>query len=329
MRDGMMRKVLETWRGPAAVMGLLVAVVVTLLQPLPAFASCIFTVTSSNLPGVQVGNQITVNPCQYVVATGGVQATGQATTVQILLKLGIVPSAANQASVAINPTPGIVTVNNVNTGISVKLQVTTNGLPALVSATLAADHVVSGGSVTGTVTLSAAAPAGGLAVTLSSGHATVAVPASVTVPAGQTSATFTATATIVSADTNVIVSATHAAVTKTAGLLVQTARLQRATLIPRRIGGGGAIKGTVSLTAPAPSQFVVTLTSADSSLVTVPQSVTVQARATSATFEVKTQPVTAEKLVAVTAEAAGVTKTAAVVLTPPPPPRAAPPRRSR
>jgi hypothetical protein len=89
------------------------------------FGSCIFTITSSNIPGVTVGQTITVNPCQYVVATGGVQATGNATTVQILLQLGIVPSAANQASVAIDPNTGVVTVNNVNTGVSVTLVVST------------------------------------------------------------------------------------------------------------------------------------------------------------------------------------------------------------
>jgi len=89
------------------------------------FGSCIFTITTSNIPGVTVGQQITVNPCQYVVSTGGVQATGNATTVQILLQLGIIPSAANQASVSINPTTGVVTVNNVSTGVNVTLVIST------------------------------------------------------------------------------------------------------------------------------------------------------------------------------------------------------------
>ena len=89
------------------------------------FGSCIFTITSSNIPGVTAGQQITVNPCQYVVSTGGVQATGNATTVQILLQLGVIPSAANQASVSIDPVTGIVTVNNVSTGVSVTLVVST------------------------------------------------------------------------------------------------------------------------------------------------------------------------------------------------------------
>ena len=89
------------------------------------FGSCIFTITTSTIPGVTVGSQITVNPCQVNVRTGGVQATGQATTVQILLQLGITPSAANQASVSIDPNTGIVTVNNVNTGQTVTLTIAT------------------------------------------------------------------------------------------------------------------------------------------------------------------------------------------------------------
>jgi len=89
------------------------------------FGSCIFTVQTSNIPGVNPGEQITVNPCQVNAQTGGVQATGQATTVQILLQLGVTPSAANQASVSIDSTTGVVTVNNVNTGVSVTLVVAT------------------------------------------------------------------------------------------------------------------------------------------------------------------------------------------------------------
>lgn len=90
------------------------------------FGSCIFTITSvTGIPGLTVGQNITVNVCQVIAQTGGVQATGNATTVQILLQLGLTPSAANQASVSIDPATGVVTVNNVNTGVSVTLTVQT------------------------------------------------------------------------------------------------------------------------------------------------------------------------------------------------------------
>lgn len=70
--------------------------------------------------------------------------------------------------------------------------------PALAKVTVDPTDVIGGDSVTGTVTLTAPAPAGGLQVPLSSddpGAATV--PASVTVPAGATSATFPVTTNVV------------------------------------------------------------------------------------------------------------------------------------
>ncbi len=88
------------------------------------FGSCIFTIQQSNIPGITVGQTITVNPCEYNVITGGVEATGQPTTVNILLRLGQTSSAAVQTQVSIDPATGIVTVNNVNTGVSVLLVVT-------------------------------------------------------------------------------------------------------------------------------------------------------------------------------------------------------------
>ena len=89
------------------------------------YGSCIFTITSSTIAGITVGQQITVNPCTLNVATGGVKANGQATTVNILLQLGQIPSATNQSTVIIDPTTGIVTINNVNTGTTVTLATAT------------------------------------------------------------------------------------------------------------------------------------------------------------------------------------------------------------
>lgn len=89
------------------------------------YGSCIFTIKASTDPTHPVGTRITVNPCAVVVSTGGIRATGQATTVQILLQLGIVPSARNQALVSIDPATGVVTLNNTSTGASITLNVVT------------------------------------------------------------------------------------------------------------------------------------------------------------------------------------------------------------
>jgi hypothetical protein len=90
-----------------------------------SFGSCIFEVAASNLPGVPAGTRLTVNPCLVNIATGGLRATGVATNVQILLQLGLIPSRPNQAAVTIDPATGVVVVNNVNTGVSVTLNLVT------------------------------------------------------------------------------------------------------------------------------------------------------------------------------------------------------------
>jgi len=75
--------------------------------------------------------------------------------------------------------------------------------------------------VTGTVTLSAPTPIGGVTISLSSSMSTmVTVPATVTIPAGATFATFTVNHYGVTAKINVTISATQGNLTKTAPLSV-------------------------------------------------------------------------------------------------------------
>ncbi|HZT61356.1 MAG TPA: hypothetical protein VFA21_22305 [Pyrinomonadaceae bacterium] len=88
---------------------------------------------------------------------------------------------------------------------------------------VAPGNVTGGAAVTGTVTLSAPAPAGGALVQLSSNSAAALVPASVVVPAGQTAASFGVQTNQVAAFTNVTLTATYngaLASTRTASFLV-------------------------------------------------------------------------------------------------------------
>ena len=94
-------------------------------------------------------------------------------------------------------------------------------VPTLSSLSLNPPAVFGGASSTGTVTLSAVAPAGGIAVTLSSSNASVAtVPASVTIAAGATSATFLAVSGAVASSASVTITAVAGGVTRTATLTV-------------------------------------------------------------------------------------------------------------
>src|SRR6266478_3118335 len=91
----------------------------------------------------------------------------------------------------------------------------------LSSLTLNPTNVIGGTqSSTGTVTLSAPAPAGGATVMLSSSNGAAGVASSVFVPAGATSATFAVTTSVVLVSTSVTISASYNSMTQTASLSV-------------------------------------------------------------------------------------------------------------
>lgn len=90
---------------------------------------------------------------------------------------------------------------------------------ALSGISLSASSVVGGNSVTGTATLTAAAPAGGAVVTLTAGDP-LTVPASVTVAAGATSATFNVATRLVGGTIAGTVTAAYGGASASAGLSV-------------------------------------------------------------------------------------------------------------
>jgi hypothetical protein len=93
---------------------------------------------------------------------------------------------------------------------SANLTITPIGM-TLASVTLQPSTVGSGAAVTGTVTLTAPAPAGGIHVALASASPVIVfVPAYVTVPQGATTASFPAAASIVSKSITVGISASYA-----------------------------------------------------------------------------------------------------------------------
>src|SRR5262249_6434832 len=95
------------------------------------------------------------------------------------------------------------------------------GAPTVSGLTLNPTSVVGGTSSTGTVTLSAAAPAATDVALFSSNLNVAGVPASVTVPAGAASASFTVTTpAAVPASTNVTITASSGGVTRSAVLTV-------------------------------------------------------------------------------------------------------------
>lgn len=197
-------------------------------------------------------------------------------------------------------------------GASAKAAVLTVTPPILNSVSLNPTSVTGGTASAGTVTLDSPAPVGGAVVMLSSSNASAAtVPASVTIPANATSATFNVTTVPVGTNTSVTVSATYGPNAWTASLTVKAPALSSGSLNPTSVRGGTASTGTVILSGPAPpGGAVVTLTSSNSSVATVPPSVSVVANALSASFSIATLPVAANTSVSISAVYNGTTRNA-------------------
>lgn len=164
--------------------------------------------------------------------------------------------------------------------------------------------VIGGYLSIGTVTISTAAPQGGVPVTLSSSNTTAATtPTTITVPAGTVSADFLITTFPVPANTPVTLSATASGTTSTAPLTVLAASITAVTLTPNPVLGGSTATGIVTLNGDAPTGgAVATLASANAGVATLPvTSVTIAAGSRSATFTVNTTTVSSATAVAITA----------------------------
>jgi hypothetical protein len=184
--------------------------------------------------------------------------------------------------------------------------------------------VVGGTTAQGTITLTGGAPSGGAVVTLSSANTSVvSVPASVTVAAGASSVTFSIGTSAVAANTGVTITATYGGVSRTTTLTVTPAStptpasLSAVSVSPSSVVGGTTAQGTITLTGGAPSGgAVVTLSSANTSVVSVPASVNVAAGVSSANFSVNTSAVGANTGVTITATYGGVSRTTTLTVTP-------------
>jgi hypothetical protein len=207
--------------------------------------------------------------------------------------------------------------------VAVRPHVGTSGPAALSAVSVSPTSVTGGTSAQGTVTLTAAAPAGGAVVSLSSSNPGAAgVPASVTIAAAATSATFAVTTSSVTANTPVTLTATYNGTSTTATLTVTPVpppvTLQSVSVNPTSVPGGTTSQGTVTLSSGAPAGgIVVFLSSSNTAAAGVPASVTVAAGGTNATFTVTTAAVSASTAVTMSAEYDGITRTATLTVNPP------------
>lgn len=200
---------------------------------------------------------------------------------------------------------------------TVTIPLTSNTGVSLTAVSLNPTSVTGSSSTTGTVTLSGAAPTGGVAVSLSSNNAAASVPASVTVAAGSSAANFSVSTTAVTSSVSATISATYGGATQTTGLTITPApSLASVSVNPTSVNGGTSATGTVTLSIAAPAGGISVSLSSNNSAASVPASVTVAAGSTTATFTVSTTTVTSSVTATLTASYNGTTKTTGLTITP-------------
>lgn len=175
----------------------------------------------------------------------------------------------------------------------------------LQSLSLSQSSVTGGAYPTATVTLTEAAPAGGVTIDLSSSNTSAAVcNAQVTVPEGATTANFLVGTFEMSSDTAVTISATYGATVRTANLTVLSPAIVGINVVPGiLIGGTGtSVTGTVYLSGrTGAGGKTVTLTSSNAAAITVPASITIPANSSTGTFTVTPSEVANTSNVTITA----------------------------
>ena len=188
------------------------------------------TLTPANVPGGTASTgTVTINA---PAMSGGVTVTlASDSALATVPATVLVPAGVTSATFPVTTTKPTTAA-----GATAHLSATCNGVTlttslsiafvsppaALTTLTLAPASVPGGTASVGTVTLSAAAPAGGVTVTLASDNTLAVVPATVVVPAGATAATFTAATTNLAAPGSATanISATYGSVTQKAALTI-------------------------------------------------------------------------------------------------------------
>ena len=237
-------------------------------------------------------------------------ANGTVAVVNVKVPSGVTSANLGVSSTFASSDTGIQLVSSGSGGAILGLSPV---LPSLSTLACSPATVTSPTTSTCTVTLTAAAPSGGVTVSLSSNNANLTVPTSVVVPRGATSVTFAATPAMVSSSLTVTVMASAGGVGKTAMVTVApAAQLSSLSCSPATVNAPGTSTCTVTLTQAAPTTGLVVTLASNNANVAVPSSATVSSGATTRTFTATVALVTTDQTATVAASAAGVSKTFAL-----------------
>lgn len=174
-----------------------------------------------------------------------------------------------------------------------------------------------GGTSAGTITLNGPAPQDGTTVTLSSSSLAAAVPTSVLITKGATSGSFSIDTSPVSSATTVLITGTVGPTAATATLTVNPASLLSISVTPATVSGGISASGSINLTAPAPSSGLTIALTSSNSAASIPASLKIASGKSTASFSVKTIPVTTPTQATITATLGTAVQTASLSIEPP------------
>lgn len=253
------------------------------VTPAPALVSLAID-SSTAVSGAQVTTTVSLN---IPAPDGGTTVALSSDASQVVSVPGSVTVPAGQTSVTFSVTAGSAGTAAITASFpgSPSQQVSLIVTPVLASLGLSSSLAVAGGSVTGTVTLTGPAPAGGTAIALTSTDSKVAaVQASITILPGGSSTTFTVTAGNAG---NVTITASLPGSPSQQAPLTVTPTLASLSLASSAATSGAQVSGTVALNTAAPDGGTsVTLTSNAPQIASVDGSVTVPAGQTSIAFTV-------------------------------------------
>ncbi|HWD38342.1 MAG TPA: PQQ-binding-like beta-propeller repeat protein [Fimbriimonas sp.] len=233
----------------------------------------------------------------------------------------LIPKGSSSASFGIDTTPvaGATTVSISATASSVVLHASLTVLPPPIqSLTLTPSVVVGGTSTQGKLTLSTAAPTGGLSVGLSSDQSYIHVPSSIQVEGGQTTATFTVHTAVVASSGFGAVTARLGNQSAQASLYVLSPSVRSLTIDPPTVLGSQSAIGTVTLNAVAPSSGIAVQMSSDQGFAQVPTSITVPHGSDHVRFTITTSVVPADNIALIKASTGSLSvSTSLEILAPP------------
>lgn len=228
------------------------------------------------------------------------------TAITVTVPAASIAAVGNVTVSVVNPAPGGGTAT---APFSVTAGVT------LSTFTLSRGALAGGVSVTGTVTLSGAAPIGGLPVSLLSNSAVASVLSQVKVPAGAVSAIFTITTTPVAANTAVTLSAASGGVTRVAGLTVLAPTLTSLVALSNSVIGGTVATIQARISSIAPVGGLLIPLSSNSSAISA-KSITVPAGSTLGSITLPVSGVDQILPVTLLATLGSITKSAGITILP-------------